>query len=135
MPDDDSMLSQHTVDFRNEERRHANQGDGQLFTVPAKLTERQEFVLELVRSAGQMSALVAGVEIHKRLYDGGCRYCKAAFPAPCQYAESAGRQVLEALRKKGLLKRDRHHVYRLSEQPASTQVVAPPEDPADVFGY
>jgi hypothetical protein len=104
----------------------------QLFTVPTKLTERQQFTLELVRNAGQMSALVAGAEIHKRLYAGGCRYCKPGIP--CQYAESNGRQVLEALRKKGLLKRDRHHIYRRTDQPDSTTSIAP-EDPADIFGY
>jgi hypothetical protein len=85
--------------------------------VPAKLTTRQEAILAAVKEAGQLTPPDAGTILHRLR---GCTFCKPGYP--CQYAEANGREVLEALRKKGLLKRDRHHVYRrateLAVQPA-----------------
>jgi hypothetical protein len=104
---------------------------GQLFTVPAKLTENQSLILELGRELGKIDALTAGIELHAAK---GCRHCAFYTPhgvIPCQYAASQGRQVLEALRKKGLLRRDRHHIYRRTD---STTSIAP-DEPVDWGGY
>jgi hypothetical protein len=110
MPDDDSMLSQGTVDFRNEARRRDD--SGQLFHTPPKLSERQAYVYA-VTADRQLNALTAGIELHRRQR---CPYCRPDLP--CRYAEANGREVLVALWRKGLLRRDRHHVYRRAEAPS-----------------
>jgi hypothetical protein len=112
------------------DREGVVKSSGQLFTVPAKLTERQKFVMECVTSEGSLDARQAGSRVHTRF---GCSHCGPY--RICQYAESNGRAILEALKGKGLLKRDRHHIYRRTEQPASTTPIAPAEDPADIFGF
>lgn len=76
-----------------------------LFPVPPVLTGRQQTVLELVDRDG-IAPADAGHTLHLST---GCRFCNP--DRACQYAESAGREVLEALRKKELIRRDRHHRY------------------------
>lgn len=75
----------------------------QLFSTPPTLTDRQQRVLALVDRDG-ITALIAGAVLHRH-----CRYCIR--DGICQYAESAGREVLESLRRKGLIRRDRQHRY------------------------
>jgi hypothetical protein len=112
--DSDQLIGQNLVDGRNEERRNALRGD-RLFTVPPKLTERQNYVYELTADR-RLNALTAGIELHRRQR---CPYCQP--DQPCQYAEANGREVLEALKRKGLVKMDRHHVYRRTDEPTTTQ--------------
>ena len=76
-----------------------------LFTVPAKLTERQQLIYDYCRRA--CDAREAGTLLHLR---NDCQHCRP--DNPCKYATVNGREILEALRRKGLLRRDRHHVYR-----------------------
>ena len=83
----------------------------QLFHTPPKLSERQAYVYALTADR-QLNALTAGIELHRRQR---CPYCQP--DRPCQYAEANGREVLEALKRKGLLRRDRHHVYRRVDSP------------------
>jgi hypothetical protein len=92
----------------------------QLFQVAPKLSERQIYVYELTADR-QLNALTAGIELHRRQR---CPYCRAE--APCQYAEANGREVLEALKRKGLLKRDVHHVYRRAD--STSQIAADSDD-------
>jgi hypothetical protein len=98
---------------------------GQLFTVAPKLTERQQLVYdELASQPG--AALEVGAMVHRW---NGCSYCTT--DEPCRFAYSTGRQVLEALRKKGLLKRDRHHLYRRADTTAAAvESTTPGYDPA-----
>jgi hypothetical protein len=101
----------------------------QLFTVPAKLPKRQAFIYELMRRPGYVfdwDALAAGIALHQSR---GCKYC--LIDMPCRYAASEGREVLEALRKKGLLKRDRHHIYRRAAEPAAISA----DESVDWGGY
>jgi hypothetical protein len=99
--------------------------EGQLFTVPPKLTERQQLIYQYARRP--CDAREAGYLLHLR---NDCRYCKP--DSPCKYATTNGREILEALRRKGLLKRDRYHVYRRAD---STPVIAPALSPEDEFGF
>lgn len=86
----------------------------QLFTVPAKLTERQQFVYDLLKHQ-EGKAFWVGVMVHRWQGRDCCRSDN------CPWAEQAGREVLRALHRKGLLKRDRHHVYRRTDQPSTAQ--------------
>ncbi len=89
----------------------------QLFTVPPTLTERQQVVLALAQTAGQVTALEAGWRIH--LYQQ--KTCACGQGQYCQWAATEGRRVLEKLRKTGLLKRDRHWNYRPVETEGGQQ--------------
>lgn len=92
-----------------------------------KLTEFQTLVLELVwrevgAGAAGISSVEAGIAVHEAK---GCRYCDFVQLAPCLYAKRQGRQVLESLRKKGLVSRRmpmqdgrRQEVWGLSERDA-----------------
>lgn len=67
-----------------------------------KLTVRQAAALELVRTtAGGIQAVDVGIALHKlRPADRFACSCKTA-ERPCQYALSAGHQVLKRLRQFG----------------------------------
>jgi hypothetical protein len=91
-----------------------------------QLPKRQKLLYEAAALV-TLNAYQAGDILHAE-----CSYCLEDQTGRCQYAEKDGRQVLEALRKKGLLRRDRHHVYRRAD---STPVIAPSGDPADIFGF
>lgn len=122
MPDDDSMLGQNVVDVRDEARRNAQHGE-QLFAVPPKLTERQAFVYELAKQR-PLSPRDAGVQLHVKHQ----RRCGCGPERCCDWAERNGREVLEAIKRKGLLRRDRHHVYRRADD--STTEPAGGHDPS-----
>lgn len=94
-----------------------------LFQTPPKLTERQAYVYAITNK-GPTTALTAGTELHRRQR---CPYCMPI--NPCQYAEANGREVLEALKRKGLLKRDRHHIYRRAD---STEAIATSQQSSEV---
>jgi hypothetical protein len=95
----------------------------QLFHVPARLTERQAFVYLLAQN-GPLDATQAGVALHLKHK----RQCGCGPERACEWAASNGRAVLEALRRKGLLKRDRHHVYQRAD--STEQLQAGEHDPA-----
>lgn len=78
-----------------------------LFTIdePPVLTPRQQLVYEAAALA-PLTAPAAGRLLHTA---SDCRHCTD--DQPCQYADRNGREVLEALKRKGLVRRDRHHVY------------------------
>lgn len=78
-----------------------------LFEVAPKLRERQQLVYGFLAQQ-TLTAEVAGKLLHA-----SCRHCRPG--APCMFMERNGREVLEALRKKGLAKRDKHHVYRRAD--------------------
>jgi hypothetical protein len=83
-----------------------------LFTPPpadGRLTERQELVLRLVREQGGIRD-----EDAVRVVHGDCPYCREE---PCAYAGMAAREVLGALRKRGLVVRRRTGVW----EPAGAQ--------------
>lgn len=79
---------------------------GHLFLVPPRLTERQQVALDLTAGDGATD-LEVGVELHARK---GCGYCREH--QPCEYAASTGREVLVALRKKGLVVRRRSGLWQ-----------------------
>ena len=85
-----------------------------LFTQPPKLTERQQLAYDYISLAGIATAPAFGAALHA---NANCKWCRlAGHWGGCDYAESSGREVLEALRKKGLVKRDRQHAYRRTDQ-------------------
>lgn len=93
-----------------------------LFTVPPKLTLRQQTVYDATTTFSGIDAAHAGQILHQAKR---CRYCTPA--APCDYAATDGRAVLEALKRKGLLKRDRHHIYRRTSNQPTAQTRDLPE--------
>lgn len=76
-----------------------------LAPAPPVLTPRQQLVYEAAALA-PLSAMAAGTILHTAA---NCAHCTD--DTPCQYAEKNGREVLNALKRKGLVRRDRHHVY------------------------
>lgn len=87
-----------------------------LFPHPPKLSARQQHVLELIDHEGATAQDIGHV-LHR---ENGCRYCTPE--SACKYAKSNGSEVLEALRKKELLRRDKHHRYYpvgVSNKPSS----------------
>jgi len=108
MPDDNSMLGQNLVDVRNEARR-ARQQPETLFNAPVALRPRQQLVYEAA-ALQPLTALAAGILLHTA---SDCCHCTE--DQPCQYADRHGREVLEALRKKNLLRHDKHRVYRRTD--------------------
>jgi hypothetical protein len=104
---------------------------GQLFTVPAKLKGNQEALWQAISAFTEPQTWTAAEAGHYLHWINECEWCKPN--AACQFAERQGRQVLEALRKKGLLKRDRHHIYRRTDTPPAP--ISPVLSPEDEFGY
>ena len=73
----------------------------QLFDPGTALTEQQRRAYNLTHGRGA-TALDVGTALH------AARSCRFCIPGrPCQYAESGGRAILGALRKKGLVTRRR----------------------------
>lgn len=70
-----------------------------LFAAPPKLTPQQSTVRDELCERGQLTRDEAGELAH---FIKGCRYCRRG---SCQYRESDGRRILEALKKKGLAER------------------------------
>jgi len=94
-----------------------------LFTPPAAdgaLTERQQLVYRAVRGLGGLSALEAGLILHREKHRGNAR---------CSYCELDGAAVLGALRKKGLVSRRRSGEWVLARRGASTRGYDPATAP------
>jgi hypothetical protein len=77
--------------------------DGQLFDAPAepKLTARQAFAYDLVRRPRRAE------EVGRWLHIAFGSSCRCSETETCHWADSAGVQMLSALRRKGLLIRRR----------------------------
>jgi hypothetical protein len=103
----------------------AARGEDQLFIVPQKLTQRQQLIYDYARRP--CDAREAGTLLH---ISNNCRYCRP--DNPCKYATTNGREILEALRRKGLLKRDRYHVYRRAD---STTPLATSQQNGDLIDW
>lgn len=88
--------------------------DPTLFTVPAVLKPREQHVYQLTEH-GPVTATVAGISWHIHRD----QWCSCSPDRPCQYASMDGSKILEQLRHKGLLKRDRHRNYRRTYEPSS----------------
>ena len=94
-----------------------------LFTLPAAdgaLTERQQAVYRAVLGLGGLSALEAGLILHREKHRGN---------APCSYCGLDGAAVLGVLRKKGLLRRKHSGVWVLARHGASTRGYDPATAP------
>lgn len=88
-----------------------------LFTVAPVLSEKQQLILDAAKNLGTLTVLQAAHELHAW---NNCRHCTFGDTyVPCRYAEQNGRAVLEQLKEKGLLKRNVHHVYRLTDPPTA----------------
>lgn len=81
--------------------------DPTLFTVPPKLTDREQHVWQLTEH-GLVNALEAGRSWHIARP----QRCSCDAGGTCQYASMDGNKTLEQLRHKGMLRRDRHRIYR-----------------------
>jgi len=89
----------------------------QLALVPdePKLTDRQQYVLDLVETTSSATATFVGMMLHGRRG-------KHDEHRPCVYCEDEGRGVLVALRKKGLVVRRRSGLWQsLRKNPARNQ--------------
>lgn len=86
-----------------------------LFDPGVKLTDRQQFVYDYIAGEGA-DALHVGHVLHERR---GCRFCRP--DEPCSFAHQDGRNVLNALRKKGLVIRRRSGLWqRIGETRAAS---------------
>jgi hypothetical protein len=95
----------------------------QLFDPGVKLTDKQQHAYDLVAGKGA-TALEVGIALHTARE---CRHCKPE--RPCQYAESGGRAVLWALRKKGLVVRRRETGrWQQTGKPVAAPTSAPEEE-------
>lgn len=86
-----------------------------LFSPPpadGNLTRRQQTVLQILERDGKTDKHTAGRELHHN-----CRWCERARRrqfnqlATCEYASDDGRDVLDALVKRGLARKRRGGVY------------------------
>lgn len=85
---------------------------GDELPVGVTLTGRQRQALEFVRDRQPVSAEEVGAYLHELKR---CRWCRP--PIPCKYAFDAGKDVLKALRVKGLVKQRRGAGWVLRDAP------------------
>lgn len=88
--------------------------------VEKPLTERQQFVLELVQHAG--SEGLAADEVGARLC---ARRGKHDVDDRCQWCPTSGREVLKALRRRGLVKSRRNGSWYALEGQVEPELLPP----------
>lgn len=78
-----------------------------LFSVPPRLTDRQQTALEALQRAGSagLTGLECGEQVHALR---GCRWCRQG---DCHWAAKEGRELLEKLATFELAARRRHGRY------------------------
>lgn len=94
-----------------------------LFPTVPKLTDRQAAALAYLGREGA-TALDTGRKLHEL---NGCPWCRLAGASGCEYAEQSGREVLTALRRKGLVvRRNQTGIWQPTRQ--ATQATTSPTD-------